>query len=125
MEVKPPNTMTPDQHTQTSQTFIQQAVIELADDDLLQSSEKTWGAAAHAIKSIAGRRGWQHDSHRLLFTAADRIARENSDPEIASLFRVASGAHKNFYRGSLYSLQVETNISKVEKLLAILDSIRR
>ncbi len=123
MGVKP--VLTPGQHTQTSQRFIQQAVIELADDDLLQSSEKTWGAAAHAVKSIAGRRGWQHDSHRLLFTAADRIARENRDPEIAYLFRVASDSHKNFYLGSLRGAQVETNIVKVEKLLAILDSVRR
>ena len=123
MGVKPHNTMTPSQHKQTSQRFIQQAAIELADNDLLQSSEKTWGAAAHAVKSIAERRGWQHDTHSRLFTAANRISRENRSPEILLLFRVASDAHKNFYEGWQTSHEVEDDIADTEKLLAILDTI--
>ena len=121
MGVKP--VLTPDQHTQTSQRFIQQAVIELADDDLLQSSEKTWGAAAHAVKSIAGRRGWQHDSHRLLFTAVARILSETGQHEIRRLFQTASDSHKNFYTGSLDRQEVEDNIAEVGNLLEILDTV--
>ena len=123
MGVKPHNTMTPSQHKQTSQRFIQQAAIELADDDLLQSSEKTWGAAAHAVKSIAERRGWQHNTHSRLFRIANRISRENHDPDIALLFRTASDSHKNFYEGWLNNDQVARYIERVQKLLEILEEV--
>lgn len=116
--------MTPLEHRQTSHRFIQQAVTEHADDDLLQASEKTWGAAAHAVKAIAERRGWSHDSHRLLFVAVDRMLSETDRYEIRRLFRVASDSHKNFYEGWMSDRRVARNIEHVEKLLEILEGIR-
>ena len=116
--------MTPSQHKQTSQRFIQQAAIELADNDLLQSSEKTWGAAAHAVKSIAERRGWQHDTHSRLFTAISRILAETGRHEIRRLFRAANNSHKNFYEGWMSGQEVEDNITEVTELVAILDTVR-
>ena len=117
--------MTPDKHLETSRTFIEQAFIEYERGDFLQASEKTWGAAAHAVKSAAGRRGWQHDSHRLLFIAIDRIISETGQHEIRALFQTANNSHKNFYAGWMNSQEVEDNIAEVEKLLAILNSVRR
>ena len=115
--------MTSLEHRQTSRRFIQQAVIERADGDLLQASEKTWGAAAHAVKAIAERRGWRHDSHRLLFIAVDRILSETGQHEIRRRFQTASNAHKNFYEGWLSDQEVAEDIEEVENLVAMLDVI--
>ena len=46
---------------------MQQADEELGRGDYLQASEKAWGAAVRAVKSVAERRGWEHDSHRHMF----------------------------------------------------------
>lgn len=116
--------MTPLEHWETSQRFIEQAGIEHADGDLLQASEKTWGAAAHAVKAIAERRGWRHDSHRRLFIAVDRIISETGQQEIRHLFQVSSDSHKNFYEGRMDSSEVEESIEEVKELLTILDAIR-
>ena len=43
-------------HAGTSQHLIRQVDEELERGDALQASEKAWGAAVHAVKSIAERR---------------------------------------------------------------------
>ena len=115
--------MTPLEHWETSQRFIEQAVAEHADGDLLQASEKTWDAVAHAVKAIAERRGWRHDSHRRLFVVIDMIISETGQREIRKLFQAANNSHKNFYEGRMDSRDVEDNIMEVENLLAILDAV--
>ena len=44
-------------HMETSQGFILQAETELRAGNRAQASEKGWDAAAHAVKSVAERRG--------------------------------------------------------------------
>ena len=110
-------------HRETSRRFIRQARDELGRGDLLQASEKTWGAAAHAVKAIAIERGWRHDSHSMLFGISDRLVRETGRAEIGTLFHTASAAHKNFYEGVLSAEDVFRNIERIETLLKILDTL--
>ena len=50
-----------------SRRYLRQAEEELHQKgDTLQASEKIWGAAALALKSVAALRGWNHKSHPLL-----------------------------------------------------------
>ena len=91
--------------------------------DRLQASEKAWGAAVRAVKSIAEQRGWDHDSHRHLFTATRRIAEENQDIGIRELFGVASSLHVNFYEGWMDAETVVGNVESVKRLLSKLDSL--
>ena len=83
-------------HWEISRRFIIQADAELAAGDLLQTSEKGWGAAAHAIKAVAQEREWRHDSHSRLFGVADRLASITGIHEIPDLFQTASETHKIF-----------------------------
>ena len=53
---------------------------EFAAGDVLQGSEKLWGAASHAIMAVAQERGWQFGSHRAMKDAARRLAKEYGDP---------------------------------------------
>jgi hypothetical protein len=50
-----------------SRDYMQRAEGYLRQGDLAQASEKSWGATACALKAIAEQRGWQHQSHSLLF----------------------------------------------------------
>ena len=45
-----------------SRNFLRQARDELAREDLLQASNKAWGAAAYAIKAVAEKRRWFNDA---------------------------------------------------------------
>ena len=110
-------------HWETSRRFILQADAELAAGDLLQASEKGWGAAAHAMKAIAIERGWRHDNHSILFSIADRLALETGDDEVVDLFRSASEAHKNFYEGAMTKEAVADRLAKIRTLLEILSGL--
>ena len=110
-------------HWETSRRFIIQADAELAAGDLLQASEKGWGAAAHAIKAIAQERGWRHDNHARLFGIADRLAAETGNPDIKRLFGIASDVHKNFYEGKMSKESIADGLTDIRRLLDILASL--
>ena len=110
-------------HWETSRRFIIQADAELAAGDLLQSSEKGWGAAAHAIKAVAQERGWRHDNHARLFGIANRLSAETGNPDIKRLFGIASDVHKNFYKGSMSKECIADSLVDIRTLLDILASL--
>ena len=111
------------EHTEISRRLIQQADDEFEKGDTLQASEKAWGAAAHALKSIAERRGWRHGRHRDLFPVVNRIAAETGQPEISFMFDAANTLHANFYENWLPDDMVEDKIAAVKELLDRLESL--
>ena len=112
-----------EEHKAVSRQYIQQADEELERGDYLQASEKAWGAAVRAVKCIAGQRGWEHDSHRHLFTAARRVADETDDPDVRRLFGVANSLHVNFYEGWMDTETVTAGIEDVKLLLHKLETL--
>ncbi len=110
-------------HLEVSRDFLVHAKEQLALGDSLQASEKGWGAAAHAVKAVAERRGWRHRSHRDLFVVAERIAEMSGRPEVIELFGVASALHQNFYEGWMGNGFISTSLDSVERLLDTLDEV--
>ena len=110
-------------HWEVSRRFIIQADAELAAGDLLQASEKGWGAAAHAIKAVAQERGWRHDNHARLFGIANRLVAETGESAIVELFGIASDAHKNFYEGNMSNQTIADSLEDIRTLLDILDNL--
>ena len=110
-------------HWETSRRLMLQADVEFAAGDLIQASEKGWGAAAHAIKAIAQERGWRHDSHARLFGIANRLAAITGMDEISDLFQTASQTHRNFYEGKLSEKHIGRNLGRIRTLLDILASL--
>ncbi len=108
-------------HIEVSSQFIRKADEYLAQGDLLQASEKAWGATARQVKAVAECRGWDHQRHGQLFGAIHAIAAETGRPEINRLFHVANGLHANFYEGWLTTEQVADGIADVKRLLALLE----
>lgn len=89
--------MTIEEHIATARTFLAQSVREFLNGDILQGSEKLWGAASHATLAEATKEGWPTNSHRDLVNASRRIAEEHNEPILAAEFSVARGFHMNFY----------------------------
>lgn len=77
--------------------------LTLVDDQLDKGElevacEMLWGAAAHAIKSEAQRRGWEHGAHALLSVAVERLVTEvGAPPYLSGQYKIASDFHIGFY----------------------------
>ena len=97
--------------------FLTQAAEEIAQGDLMQASEKGWGAAAQMMKAVAAERGWRHGQHRQFFDVAERLAEEIGDDEVRAQFFIASDLHANFYEGFLRSEDVDFSLRRVTMLV--------
>ena len=82
--------MRTEEYPTQSREFLYKGREALDQWDLVQASEKLWGAAAQMIKSVAERRGWQHGGHRELFRTVSRIAQDSGDGRLIDLFQFAS-----------------------------------
>ena len=105
-----------DYHTQTATEFLAKAHEYLAAGDLLQASEKGWGATARMVKAVAEDRSWRHASHGDLYRAIDRLEEETSDEQLRILFSSASALHQNFYEGWMEADFVAGNLKDVEEI---------
>ena len=113
---------TADEHVEISRRFIRQAESELESGDLLQASEKAWGAVAHRLKAIATRRGWRHGRHRHFGGIIDLLEAEtdNAD-ELRVMFSEADSLHANFYNVFMTESEVRRGMEYVKALLDTLE----
>ena len=93
--------MSPLEHRQVARDFLVASDEEFERGEVLQGAEKLWGAAAHAVMSVAQERGWGHESHRSLKNAAIRLAAEREDPLIEAYFGLAEKFHVYFYHHTM------------------------
>ena len=106
------------EHITITQSMIEHAEERLQAGDLVQASEKGWGAVAHYLKAVAKQRGWRNESHRDFFTIKNRLARETNDPErIYSLFDAARMLHQNFYEPISPEEDVMRGIERVKEFI--------
>ena len=105
-----------DYHTETATEFLAKAHEYLAAGDLLQASEKGWGATARMVKAVAEARGWRHASHGDLYRTVGRLADETSDEQLRILFSSANALHQNFYEGWMEADFVADNLKHVEEI---------
>lgn len=114
------------EHAETAREFLVASDKEFEADDLVQASEKLWGAAAHAVMAVAQERGWDHRSHRSLKNAVIRLSREHGDPLILAHFLAAEKFHRNFYHDDMEDWERDADRPLVhdfvERVLALLGS---
>ena len=104
-------------HTRLAWQLLDQADYELADGDLLQSSEKLWGATSHALKAFCESRGWRHGKYAQREYAVKRLVAEWNRPAILDEFRVAEACHANFYNDWLTAVELEENRQAIYELI--------
>ena len=110
-------------HVETANEFLAHAHDYLSRGDLLQASEKGWGATARMVKAVAETRGWRHSTHGDLYRTINRLAEEFSDQRVQNLFRSASALHQNFYEGYMPEGTVASGIDDVEELTNLLAAV--
>ncbi len=112
-----------DYHTDTASEFLAKSHTYLAAGDLLQASEKGWGATARMVKAVAETRGWRHSTHGDLHRTVNRLAEELSDQRLRDLFRSTSALHQNFYEGWMTEADVAVGLRAAEEIVGRLQAV--
>ena len=119
------NVATAEQHLSISNQFLEHADDEFRRGDLLQASEKAWGAVSHHVNAIARQRGWPLGSHNHLMENAREIF--SWDPANAAhyrrLLRSVEGLHANFYQAALDEESVGEGIEDAKELVRALAAL--
>jgi hypothetical protein len=87
------------EYTQTARELLDGADRQFSSGHTLQGSEKLWGAAAHAVMTVAQERGWGYGNHNALKIAVGKLIAEHDAPELRGGFAAAQQFHANFYHG--------------------------
>ena len=106
-----------DEHIETAQKFLDDADREYDAGDVLQASEKLWGAASHVVIAEMKRRGLRAQSHRAMVQAVDQFADEFDEPEIVAGFYAARLFHQNFYNGFMTDDEFEFDRPRVQRFV--------
>ena len=110
--------VTTQEHITVTESMLEHAEERLQAGDLVQASEKGWGAAAHYLKAVAKQRGWRNSSHRDFFTIKDRLAVETDDSNrVIELFGSIRGLHQNFYEPLYSSNDVRVGINSAKEFI--------
>ena len=110
-------TLTAD-HRLVSRILIEQAQTELDSGDLVQASEKAWGATARALKAIAQRRNLRHSGHYDFYQIIRRLEETTGRQDLRRGFQIAESLHGNFYNGWMPEADVRDSIADVRRLVA-------
>ncbi len=112
-------------YLEMSKYLIRKAQHELDNgDDLIQASEKAWGAVAHSLKSIAALRGWNHHHHLLLEDLAAVLQWQTNSTYILDRYDSAQILHTNFYENRLELDTLQHRINRCRELRDELERIR-
>ena len=121
--------MIKDDHVQTAQDFLTKSDGYFAEGDVLQGSEKLWGAAAHSVMALAQERGWDYGSHYAIRQVALRLADEMEDERISLGLGVAEKFHANFYHNFMEDSELDMSRPLaqrfVERILSLVDDERQ
>lgn len=113
-----------DRYAAISQRLLRHAQEELDADDLIQASEKAWGAAAHAIKSVAEKWGWYHQGHYRLDASVHYIVSERSREDLLGWYNTVSVLHFNYYEHEMGADLVQSSINAATSFVEEMEKIR-
>ena len=105
------------EHIETAEGFLEKSDRYFDEGDVLQCSEKTWGAAAHVVMAVAQLRGWPYGDHRALKIVVRRLADEHDDPSLELAFGVAEKFHANFYHKFMQDYEFDRDRPAVRRFV--------
>lgn len=113
-----------DRYAAISQRLLRQAQAELDAGDLIQASEKAWGAAAHAIKAVAEKWGWFHQGHYRLDASVHYIVSERGREDLLGLYSTVNVLHFNYYEHELGADLVQSSLNATKTFVGEMEKIR-
>ena len=114
------------QHQEISERFLSHAEDEFEKGDLLQASEKAWGAVAHYVKSVAREQeDWDADSHAGVNRCARELTEHTDDPEgNRNRLGAANSLHANFHEDFYDEVMVKSGIEDARDLISAMKTAR-
>jgi hypothetical protein len=104
-------------HLKLSEKYIKDAEEFLAKKDLVQASEKAWGAAAQTVKALAAKERKELRSHGELHRYVAELSKEKGDREIMKLWFSATSLHQNFYENWFPEEAVRSAVEDVKNFI--------
>jgi hypothetical protein len=112
------------EHYQTlSEKYLAEAKQLLSKGDLVQSSEKLWGATSLSVKMVAAKRGLKLEKHGSLWDFISKLSTEREDEDLITSFHIANSLHRNFYENQMNREALEIAAGEIDKLIAKLKGI--
>ena len=112
-----------DEFRYTGRQLLEHAEQEFQKGDLLQASEKAWGAVHQFLKALATERDWGHETHSHVRQVAQNLAAETGNLEISDLFSYAEALHANFYQAHMDATAVRRHMDKMTRYVEILGEV--
>ncbi len=106
-----------EQYQTLSEKYFNDGKALLKEGDLVQASEKLWGATALTVKMVAAKRGLKLEQHGSMWAFVSEISRKEKDRGIIRFFYSANALHRNFYENEMTEEMVEVAVEDVEKLI--------
>ena len=110
-------------HAMICGEFLRRSRQYLSDGDLLQASEKGWGAAAQAAKVYADARSYDYRSHSHFNHILNMLARESGDRMVREWADSANSLHNNFYADVLDAPMVVDRLDNVERFVGLVQDL--
>ena len=111
---------TADKHTRLAEQLLADARREIADGDLVQGSEKLWGATSQAIKAYCASRRLPHGKYAQRRHAVFQLADDLNNPFVRVTFGVAESCHANFYNDWMEQEHLDGYLPDIEALVNII-----
>lgn len=117
-----PETQT-EKHTRLARKLLDDAKQEIAAGDLVQGSEKLWGATSQALKAYCASHGMPHGKYASRRHAVFQLADQLGDPSIRLGFGIAQSCHSNFYNDWMEQEDLDGYLPDIETLVnTVLDA---
>ncbi len=98
------------EYAQAAHELLEEADRKFGRCNIGQTSEKLWGATAHAIKVCCLHRGWRHTKYAHPRRAMVQMSEETDDDYWMDAFRVAYENHLNIYRDDMNAQDIEDDL---------------
>lgn len=103
--------------------LLSEAKKYLESGDLIQASEKAWGACASIVKAYAEKKGLEHYRHRQLEEVMSKLISTEKDEKLVSDWSICLRLHSNFYEGFMTTEDVKLSLLKVEEFVEVMKRI--
>ena len=112
-------------YRQQARQFLAKSLEYLAEGDLLQASEKGWGAAAWMAKAVATAQGWEYSRHDQFSVVMNNARLLTGDDRLRGLRSIANELHGNYYKREflLSSDAIALDLDSIADMLAILEPL--
>ena len=108
-----------DKHTRLALQLLDDARREIADGDLVQGSEKLWGATSQALKAYCASHQMPHGKYAQRRHAVFQLADQLENPFVRATFGVAQSCHSNFYNDWMEQEDLDSYLPDIEELVNI------